>query len=217
MKSKADIYIEEVLRNIQGSAARKHRIETDLRVHFAEAETEGKRPEDVIGRLGAPSEMAAELMSQVKLTLAGYWRRGAAFLLDMAIIMAVGGLYFAVVAALGADDIFFSDNWRFNNTMTAVVTILGGIAFGGVFLLYFPIAEARFGRTPGKAAFGLRVVKENGLAAGYKEAFLRRLSIYFNIWWLDALFMFFTAKRQRAFDIIAKTIVIRDEMPQGGK
>ena len=86
--------------------------------------------------------------------------------------------------------------------MAVLATIPGGIAFGGVFLLYFPIAEARFGRTLGKAAFHLRTVRENGLPVGYKEAFLRRLSLYFNIFWVDALFALFTAKRQRAFDII---------------
>lgn len=211
MKSKEDAYIEEVLRNIHLPADKKQRIEADLRAHFAEAEAAGKGPEDVIGRLGAPVEMAAELMSAVDLNLAGYWRRGAAFLLDMIILAAVWGLYFVIVVALGADDVFCSAEAHFPNTLSAVVTILGGIAFGGVFLLYFPIAEARFGRTPGKAAFGLRTVKENGLPVGYKEAFLRRLTLYFNIIWLDALFAFFTAKRQRAFDIIAKTIVIREK------
>ena len=89
--------------------------------------------------------------------------------------------------------------------------ILGGIAVAGAVLLYFPISEARFGKTWGKAAMGLRVVKENGLSIGYKEAILRRLSFFFNIFWLDAIFMFFTEKRQRAFDIIAKTVVIREQ------
>mgnify|MGYP000448170878 CR=1 FL=1 len=211
MKSKEESYIEEVLRNIRMSDGKKQRIEADLRAHFTEAQAEGKGPEDVIKRLGAPAEMAAELMSETPLTLAGYWRRGAAFLLDMAVLSVVCGLYFAVVAAVGATYIFYSAEAHFHNAIAAVVTILGGIAFGGVFLLYFPIAEGRFGRTLGKAAFGLYTVKENGLPVGYKEAFLRRLTLYFNIIWLDALFALFTAKRQRAFDIIAKTIVIREQ------
>lgn len=45
---------------------------------------------------------------------------------------------------------------------------------------------------------------------GYREAFLRRLSFYFDFIVLDALFIPFTAKRQRAFDIIARTVVIQE-------
>ncbi len=44
---------------------------------------------------------------------------------------------------------------------------------------------------------------------GCKEAFLRRLPFYFEIWPVDALFIPFTEKRQRAFDIVARTIVVR--------
>ena len=50
---------------------------------------------------------------------------------------------------------------------------------------------------------------EDQLPVGYKESVLRRLSFYFNILPVDALFIFFTAKKQRAFDIVARTIVVR--------
>ena len=61
-----------------------------------------------------------------------------------------------------------------------------------------------------KRLLGLRVLKETGLPIGYKEAFLRRLSLYLEIIAVDALFILFTARRQRAFDIVARTIVIHE-------
>jgi uncharacterized RDD family membrane protein YckC len=82
---------------------------------------------------------------------------------------------------------------------------------GGI-LLYFPILEGRFGQTVGKRTLGLRVLKENGLPIGYKEAFLRRISYYLEGGLvIDALFIPCTQKRQRAFDIVARTIVIREK------
>ncbi len=211
MNRKAESYIQEVLHNMLAPRDKKQRIEADLRAHFLEAEAAGQQADAVIGRLGTPAELAAEMMSQVKLVYAPYWCRAAAFLLDILIVMAAGALYFGVLLVLGAELTCGVDpGLRVNSPVALAFAVLGGIAFGGVFLLYFPLAEARFGRTPGKAALGLRVVRENGLPIGYKEAFLRRLSFFFNIFWLDAIFVFFTEKRQRAFDIIAKTVVIRE-------
>jgi uncharacterized RDD family membrane protein YckC len=94
----------------------------------------------------------------------------------------------------------------------------GLIAFGfstataclGIILLYFPILEGRFGQTLGKRLLGIWVLQETGLPIGYKQALLRRLSYYFDILPLDALFIPFTAKHQRAFDIVARTVVIRE-------
>ena len=41
-----------------------------------------------------------------------------------------------------------------------------------------------------------------------EEAFLRRISMYLKILTIDALFIPFNAKKQRAFDMVAKTVVI---------
>ncbi len=89
-------------------------------------------------------------------------------------------------------------------------TFVCGLAAVGVIVLYFPILEGRFGRTPGKRLLRLWVVRENGLPIGCKEAFLRRLSYCFGIQPVDALFIPFTEKPQRAFDIVARTVVVRE-------
>ena len=43
-------------------------------------------------------------------------------------------------------------------------------------------------------------------------AFLRRLSFYFDILFIDAVFMFFNERKQRAFDKLADTMVIIDQV-----
>jgi len=101
--------------------------------------------------------------------------------------------------------------WDYALGAALIAAVIGcGLAAVGVIILYFPIQEARFGQTVGKRLCGLRVLRENGLPIGYREAFLRRLSFYFDVLVVDALFIPFTAKRQRAFDIVARTVVIRE-------
>ena len=92
--------------------------------------------------------------------------------------------------------------------LVLIVPVVIGIA--GVFILYFPVLEKLFGRTLGKRLLRIRVVKESGVAISIGDAIIRRLSYYFDILALDALFIFFTKKRQRAFDIVYQTVVIRE-------
>jgi len=96
-----------------------------------------------------------------------------------------------------------------------LILLVAGFALAalGIILGYFPLLEGRFGYTLGKHLFGLHVLTEEGLPVGYKEAFLRRLSYYFEMLPVDALFIPFTQKKQRAFDIVARTIVIKTGDP----
>jgi uncharacterized RDD family membrane protein YckC len=84
-----------------------------------------------------------------------------------------------------------------------------GLALMATAVLYFPAMEALRGTTAGKALYGLSVVRENGERIGWKEAILRRLPMLFQIFWIDAAFALFTKRRQRAFDMVAHTVVIR--------
>ena len=84
-----------------------------------------------------------------------------------------------------------------------------------VFLFYFPALEAHFGKTLGKHLLGLRVLNEDGTRLGLGKAFLRRLSYYFDFLAIDALFAAFTERKQRALDILSKTMVVREENELG--
>ena len=77
-------------------------------------------------------------------------------------------------------------------------------------IFYFPLLEAHYGRTLGKHLMRIRVVRESGSPIGLGQAFVRRLSFYFDMLWVDALFVFFTDKNQRALDIVAKTVVAQE-------
>lgn len=208
-----DNYIHKVMGYIHAPERERQRIEADLRTHLEEAQRSGEPLDQILSRVGDPQELAEGFMAQMDLHYAGFWIRLAAFVLDFILIVAVIAL-FAIPAIVIANlvpernPVGFEIVW---GAFLIALLIALGLAIVSMILLYFPILEGRFGRTVGKALLKLRVLKENGLPVGYKEAFLRRLSFYFEIFAVDALFIPFTPKKQRAFDIVAKTIVVREQ------
>lgn len=209
--SEVEQYVREVVRHIRASAQERQRIEADLRAHLEEAVRAGEAPSAVIARMGSPAEVAVEFMARKALPYAGFWPRLAAFAVDMAAIFVGAGL--AAVVGLVAANLVPQEPRGLGYVVGAVAILVAlGSALGavGLILLYFPLLEGRYGQTLGKRLLGLRVLKESGLPIGYKEAFLRWLPYYFEMLPVDALFIFFTAKHQRAFDIVAKTVVVRE-------
>jgi uncharacterized RDD family membrane protein YckC len=208
--NEVDNYLAAVLKNIHASTGDRQRIEIDLRAHFEAAEGAGETVESVITRMGSPMEVAAEFMSQLELAYASFWRRLVAFAVDLGVIMLTSGV-FSVLFVWASNRIPRHPlGWEY--LMGAIlISFCGGciLAMSGIILLYFPILEGRFGQTLGKKLLGLRVLREDGLPINYKEAFLRRISYYFEVLPVDALFIPFTSRRQRAFDIVARTVVIR--------
>ena len=206
-----DIYIQEVIGNIHAPLLERQRFETDLRSHLEEAQAASEDLPSVLNQMGTPIEVAAEFMAQVRLEYAGFTHRLVAFIIDMVIMLLIAGLL-----AIGAITLnsLVPQNPTGLGYITGAFTILGvfgcGLGAIGVMLAYFPILEGRFGQTPGKSMLKLLVLAENGLPIGYKEALLRRLSFYFEMLPIDALFIPFTEKHQRGFDIIARTIVIQE-------
>ncbi len=206
-----DRYVQEVLHYIHAAPRWRARIEADLRAHLDEAIARGETVEAAIRRLGTPQQVAEELMANVPLPYAGFWIRLVAFLLDLALMLALSSTALAAAALLanfvprepqGADYVYGS--------IFVLSALALALAVPGIFILYFPILEGRFGQTLGKRLLHLRVLKQNGLPIGFKEAFLRRLPFYFEFAPIDALFIPFTQRRQRAFDVVARTIVIRE-------
>jgi uncharacterized RDD family membrane protein YckC len=204
-------YIRDVLRNIPFPLKERDRIEEDLRAHLEAAQAAGDSPRAVISRMGTPVEVAEDLLSQVPLRYAGFWRRLGAFALDLFLIIVLAAV--PAVVAIGLSNLVPPHPVGWGYVLGAAIPLavfVCAVAAVGVVVLYFAILEGRFGRTLGKRLLKLWVLKETGLPIGYKEAFLRRLSYYFEIMAVDALFIPFTPKRQRAFDIVARTVVIRE-------
>ncbi len=198
-----DRYIEEVMRNVFAAPEDRKRLEADLRAHFAEAEAAGEPAGRILEGLGRPQDVAAAFNAERELRHAGFWRRLVAFAGDLGILLALAVPVVAVAVLVQAGRIA-------PGLATTALLVTLGLGAVGVLVFYFPLLEARFGRTLGKHLLRIRVVRENGSPIGLGQAFVRRLSLYFDMLVIDALFIPFTDRSQRALDVVAKTVVARE-------
>ena len=194
-------YLERARRGVLGPSDRFERFLADLRAHFEEGRARGESDAEVAARLGSPQEVAAAFMESVELRPAGLWARTVAFAGDIALCFAAC-LPFVVAVMLWTRSIEEP-----GPVFVAIVAPLG-LALVGIFVLYFPVFEGHFGFTPAKRLLGLHVLSESLEPITLGQAFLRRLSLYFELLVLDSLFVPFTARKQRAFDMVAKTVVV---------
>lgn len=219
----AEDYLARVMKELPRPLPERGRIEDELRSHLADRLEAGephgvdphREPEGEAGQalagMAPPEEVARDYLAEITFHDAPLSKRVGAFLLD-----ALLG-----TAALTPLWIFFwlsfmphlelqpplTYGWvllplLFITKMAAAVAVMS--------VVYFPIAEAIWGRTLGKLALGIYVTREDGRAAGWIPAILRRLSFLLEIFWIDAVFALFTRRRQRAFDLVARTVVVRE-------
>lgn len=208
--STTDRYVDDVMRRIAPGIPDRERIEADLRMHLAErieAEGDEARARE---RMGSAEEVARSFLAEIDPPLATPTTRLGAFLFDAGLCLAALAVVALLVSALlepsGTGNV---------SAFERVMVFLLAILLIGPALLYFPVLEERYGQTLGKRLFGAYVARESGERAGLGATVLRRLSLLFEIWPFDAAFVFFTEKRQRAFDILAKTIVVQGESRTG--
>jgi uncharacterized RDD family membrane protein YckC len=200
---KRETYLQQALHEVLGPDDRVGRFVADLRAHFEQGAAAGETDDQVSARLGDPKEVAAAFMDTVELRPAGLMPRLFAFFADLGIALAAVVPF--ILLAMAIDNAVS----RPEPFLIALLVVLG-LALVGVSLLYFPLFEGRFGWTPGKRLMELRVRDESLGPIGFGQAFLRRLSFYFELLVFDALFVPFTKRKQRAFDLIAKTVVVWD-------
>ncbi|MBD3167247.1 hypothetical protein GF324_11655 [bacterium] len=219
-----DDYIREVKRGIVATPERKRKLEEDLRVHFNELRSEGIGPGEALARMGTPEEVAAQFMEETPKKYGGFFHRLAAFLVDAGLIAAAimpVGLSAMLTMVWSANRLEqlsrLGDNISATEPVFLILTILAMLTSGLLLvsimvagLIYFPFFERIRGATPGKMLLGLHVLTEEGCAIGWKEALIRRIPFYFEIMVLDAIFVPFNARKQRAFDMVAKTIVLKE-------
>ena len=55
------------------------------------------------------------------------------------------------------------------------------------------------------------MVRETGARISLAQAIVRQLPMFLQVLWIDALFALFTDKSQRAFELLSKTRVVRDQ------
>ena len=97
-------------------------------------------------------------------------RRAVAALVDLALIIAVAGAMFALLADRSGDD------WRLEGTGALVANV---VAYGYV-LAVFGVLQGRTGATPGKALVGVRTVRADATPPGFGRAVARTL-----LWLVD--------------------------------
>lgn len=201
-----DQYIDSVLSCIPAGEPRE-RIEMDLRGHIAERMDRGQTGEEAVSQFGDPRVLAESYLAAVPMVPGSFFSRVAAAFIDIPSVIVSGFvLFYAAWKLFGATDTSF------------VAAILSGnrIAISLCFAtlvvmspLYYIIADSTTGQTVGKAILGLRVVRESGARVSVGQAFVRQIPLMFSFYLIDALFALFTEKKQRAFELISKTRVIK--------
>lgn len=145
----------------------------------------------------------------IELTLAGLGSRLGAALLDAAIQLA---LVVAVVVALTlAGSALPAD-------LGVFVLGIGALILTGIMVGYYVLFEALGGgRTPGKAAFGIRVATVDGSPLTAVAVVLRTLMRLVDFlpggYAAGAVSIVVTSRNQRLGDLVAGTVVIRDRKP----
>jgi uncharacterized RDD family membrane protein YckC len=194
----ADDYVNAVLDEMPHAALKREQIAAELRAHVTERVADGHQLDDVLRHLGNPIALAESYLSAEPLVAAPLEDRVVAKLIDAVVVMA----FVVPAAALLALAVPLE-------AIPFIVLVLVMLAVSVFLWIYTVIAESQTGQTVGKRARGLHVVRESGRRASLGQAFVRQLPILLNIYWIDAMFALFTEKRQRAFEVLSKTRVVR--------
>lgn len=93
--------------------------------------------------------------TEIKMEYAGFWQRLGSFVLDMLILAPFIGIMI----------------YLFHSTRTGYLYCV--LPFNLMFSFYYIYCVKCWGGTPGKRIIGLKILKSNGEAVGWKEAILR--------------------------------------------
>lgn len=218
--STVESYVERVMKGVPRALPQRNRIELEVRAHLMESLEAGRSEAEAVNHMGPPEEVARSFLAEVELRLAGLGRRIAAFLIDMSLGLGIvfsAALFVAILGpGLGVLDLHDATGWLSDpgagadmaRMLASAAMVLFGLTAAAASFLYFPVLEHLYGQTLGKWLLNIAVVRESGLRVGVLPAVVRRLPLFFEFFWLDALFAPFTERKQRAFDMVAKTIVV---------
>jgi uncharacterized RDD family membrane protein YckC len=108
--------------------------------------------------------------------LSGWWRRVGAHLIDGVVIAVIAGIFFGIFAAFAGAGFLVGDTTGY---IAAVLGIIGfGLCIIVAALLYAPLMMAKTnGKTLGRMAVGIRVVRVNGQPIDFGYAALREVVV----------------------------------------
>lgn len=166
--------------------------------------------------------MRIALAEQVWIDLepASFGSRSLAYILDFIARWSVFSILFLII--LFGSGQFFDLSEAFFSGFDFLRAYLGTYIWALIGLFFFfiewsyPIYFEVFkdGVTPGKKAFGLRVINEDGLPLTFRESLLRTLLLTVDLQGMGLvalLSMFFSKKSQRLGDLLAKTMVVYED------
>lgn len=214
-------YLREFERWTAGPPERRAAISAEFAEHLTEAEAAGELG-STLDRLGPPRDAAKAFAAGRELHPSPLGRRVVAFVLDVAIPAVTAFAIIALATALGVGDgsealvEFGRDVAAERSSEWGSLQAVAVLSLGAAWLWWIvgiPVSEWRYGRTPGKAAMGLRVVSEEGIALSFGQAVVRNLTRVFSgpLQLIDWGWALFDDRRQRAVEKLAHTLVIRDE------
>lgn len=198
MTMSADDYVDRVLEWLPPGTPKRQQIAMELRGHIMERLAGGQSLDDALRQLGDPLALAESYLTAVPLVSAPFGSRALAKVVDVALILAVMVLPLCLVFLTTPRDLM---------PLLLFIGIVGSAIVAG---LYLTVAEARYGHTLGKRLFGLSVVRESGARISFGQAVVRQLPMFLQMYWIDVLFALFTEKSQRAFELLSKTRVVKD-------
>jgi uncharacterized RDD family membrane protein YckC len=151
----------------------------------------------------------------VRYELAGIGSRFLAVLIDLGVQLAAAGAIFALIAWLPAPITLYFSPLAFRNPISALTLAFFVFAMFAIFFVYFIIFEvASNGRTPGKRALGLRVIRAGGFPVDVTASVIRNLvrivEVALGFYLVSAIFVLRSPRNQRIGDLAAATIVVRD-------
>jgi len=210
-------YARQVMDLIPPAHPERDRIDLDLRAHLEETVAElGGSPSAAFDRMGDPRDVALAYLAEIPMRYAGVGRRVVAFFIDMLAGLAVLGTV-AVMCLLvfGLLTVVEETANPEPPELSLALFAVSGIAFVASLALlsiaYFPLLEWRFGQTLGKYLLGIYVTHEDGLRPSLPATIVRRIPFFLEFFWIDALVAFFTERNQRAFDLVARTVVVENQ------
>jgi uncharacterized RDD family membrane protein YckC len=217
-------FVREVERWTPGPEKRQREVLSELEAHLRDAELAGELA-DVMADFGTPRDAARSLVEGRGRAPAPHWRRALGWLIDVASLVAIGalGLPLARLAGGTSDRVFVEiEHVVFLpklgcapgpcSTAGDFVFLSLVVAAAFWYAVVMTLLEWRYGRTLGKAVMRTRVISEDGTATTLTQAVIRRLPFFFlgPLQVIDWFFALFDSHRQRAFDRIARTLVVAD-------
>ena len=192
----ANGYIQAVIDHLPRGGALRAQVAMELEDHIAQRLESGRTVEEALDQLGDPRALAESYLAATPLVAPPLSRRLAAKVADIAIVAAAA----MPMLVLGTRAL--------PSELAVLVVVATLVAASLGFGVYTIAAEYWMGQTLGKHFLGLRVVRESGAAIGIGSAIVRQLPVLFQVYWLDVLFAVFTARQQRAFEMLSGTRVV---------